>query len=82
MPATLPRIPVDTWAARLLLARAERGLSQQEAADACGLSRATWSTWERGNTPRQQADVAKAISDALDVDVMWLLYGGPLTPSR
>jgi transcriptional regulator with XRE-family HTH domain len=75
-------IPRDTFAARLLIARTQRNLNQQEAADACALTRATWSTWERGNTPRHQAEVARLISVGLDVDLMWLLYGGPLTPDE
>jgi transcriptional regulator with XRE-family HTH domain len=75
-------IPADTWAARILLARTQRGLNQEQAADKCGLSRATWSTWERGVVPRNQVDVTKAIAAALQVDLTWLALGGALSAPR
>lgn len=69
-------IPADTFAARLVLLRHHLGLSQVEAAERCGLDDGSWSNWERGSSPRRQADVAKAISQGLGVSLKWLLLGG------
>jgi hypothetical protein len=74
-------IPADTYAHRLMLARAHAGhLSIREAADKCGLNYASWANWERGTRSRSQVDDAEVIAEVLAVDLHWLLYGGPLTP--
>jgi len=72
------RLPLDTFALRLLLLRHDLRMTTEAVARASGLARPTWSTWERGVSPRNQAEVAKQIADATGYDVMWLLYGGPL----
>lgn len=76
-PAT-GEVPRDTWSIRLVIARTQRGLTQQEAADKCGLPRANWSTWESGRIPRQQVDVTQKIAAGLGYDLNWLMFGGPL----
>ncbi len=72
-------IPVDTFAHRLLLVRAERGITLREAAEKCGLNYGSWNTWEHGVLPRDILDVAEAVAEGLNVDRDWLLHGGPLT---
>lgn len=70
------RIPADTFAHRLMLVRADAGyLTVKDAADRCGLNYGSWSNWERGSTPRDLLDVVQRISDALDIDYDWLLFG-------
>lgn len=71
-------MPLDTWSTRLVIARTQRGLSQEEAAERCGVTRASWSTWERGVIPRGQAEVTRKISSGLGYDLGWLMWGGPL----
>jgi len=76
-------IPADTFAHRLLLIRAERGITLREAAEKCGLNYGSWNGWERGSMPRDILDVAEAVAEGLSVDRDWLLHGGPLTaPTR
>jgi transcriptional regulator with XRE-family HTH domain len=70
--------PEDTFGARLVLVRRELGLSQSEAAERCGISGATWATWELGRSPRNMPRQVDKISDALGVDRDWLMWGGQL----
>lgn len=76
------RIPADTFANRLVLARKLAGLTIREAAEAAGLNYGSWSNWENGKRPQDLLDVVDRISATLDVDHEWLLFGGPLTPAR
>lgn len=72
-------IPADTYAHRLMLARAHAGnLSIRAAAERCGLNHANWSNWEQGMRSRTAFDDARAISEGLGVDLDWLIWGGPL----
>lgn len=72
-------IPQDTYAHRLMLARAHAGhLSIREAAARCGLNHASWANWEKGTASRTQVDDVDAIAEALEIDREWLLRGGPL----
>lgn len=71
-------VPVDTWATRLVIARTQRGLTREEAADKAGVNRSSWSNWETGTIPRGQVEVTRRIAEALGYDVSWLLWGGPL----
>jgi len=74
-------IPQDTFAGRLMLVRLHAGgLTIQEAAERCGLTNQSWSNWEKGMKPRDLLDVVNAISDGLEIDRDWLLFGGPLAP--
>jgi transcriptional regulator with XRE-family HTH domain len=71
-------VPLDTWSIRLVIARTQRGFSQDEAADRCGVKRASWANWERGVVPRGQVDVTRKIAEGLGYDLQWLMWGGPL----
>lgn len=72
-------IPADTFAVRLAIARMHAGhLTIREAAETCGLNYGSWSNWENGSKPRDLLEVAYAVSEGLDVDHSWLLFGGPL----
>jgi transcriptional regulator with XRE-family HTH domain len=72
-------IPVDSFAARLRLARMHANdITIKEAAERCGLNYGSWSNWERGSRPLGLLDVVEAISEGLDIDRNWLLFGGPL----
>lgn len=85
-----PLIPRDTFAARLVLLRLELGLRTtgkimpiEVIAEWCGeISPATWSTWERGVSPRDKAVVAKQISAATGCDLEWLTFGGLPLPAK
>jgi transcriptional regulator with XRE-family HTH domain len=78
--ATYRKIPSDTLAIRIMIARVSAGLTIKEAAEQCGLNYGSWSNWEAGKRPLDYMDVTDAISDGLDVDPEWLRRGGPLTP--
>jgi transcriptional regulator with XRE-family HTH domain len=71
-------IPGDTFAHRLILVRAHRGLTVKEAAEKTGLGYGAWSKWERGSKPRDILDAVEAISNGLGIDAVWLLNGGAL----
>lgn len=75
MASLAPRIPADTFAARLLLVRHELGLSVDEISAQCGIASATWSTWERGTRPRDKEMVVRAIAEATGYDAAWLMFG-------
>lgn len=87
-PGTQPgrgRIPADTFANRLLLARRMNGLTIKAAAALITIDGETdvassWSNWENGRRPRDEAETMRAIAEALDVDLQWLMFGGPLSP--
>src|SRR5882672_626170 len=73
-------IPEDSYAHRLMLARAHAGhLSIREAAEKCGLNYASWANWERGARSRTVVEDVDAIAEGLAVDRDWLLHGGALT---
>lgn len=76
------RVPADTLSNRLLLARKLAGMTIDQAAAAAGVTPSSWANWEQGMRPQRETDVIGAISDALDVDQTWLMFGGPLTPAR
>ena len=77
--ASRSRIPADTFAHRLMLARAHAGhLSIREAAERCGLGRGAWTYWEKGGLPVDLDYVIEKISETLDVDPVWLGLGGML----
>ncbi len=76
-------IPADTLAVRLTIARMHAGhLTIREAAELCGLNYGSWSNWENGAKPRDLLEVAHAVSEGLDVDHDWILFGGPLAGPR
>lgn len=71
-------IPTDTFGARLLLLRKQKGLTVEQAAKVCGLATPTWTTWENGAHPRDFIRAVSRISEHLGVDRDWLTWGGPL----
>jgi transcriptional regulator with XRE-family HTH domain len=73
--------PIDSFAIRLLLVRRALGLTQEEAAEKCGLDNGSWSNWENGKNPRNMAEAVHKIVRALGVDRDWLIWGGDLGPS-
>jgi transcriptional regulator with XRE-family HTH domain len=76
-------IPADTLMIRLAIARMHAGhLTIREAAERCGLNYASWSNWEQGSRPRDLLGVAHAVSEGLDVDHDWILFGGRLAGPR
>ena len=76
-------IPVDSFANRLMLARAYAGhLSIREAADLCDLGRGAWTNWGKGARPADIIDIATAVADKLGVDRDWLLFGGQLAEAE
>lgn len=74
-----PLIPEDTFALRLVIIRRTLGLSQEEAAERCGLDDGSWSNWENGRKPRGMDKVVGTISSQLGIDRDWLMWGGPLS---
>lgn len=76
-------VPRDTLAARLILVRRELGLSQREAAERCGITFGSWQGMEDGHRQvRGLDDKVARISETLGVSRDWLMWGGPLQPSR
>lgn len=69
---------MDNLANRLRLVRAEKGLSQKEAAFACGISARVWQNAEDGRSIRDEVHVLASIAEHLNVDRDWLVWGGPL----
>jgi transcriptional regulator with XRE-family HTH domain len=64
-----------TFAKRLQEARAKSGLTQQQLADACGLTKGAVSAWENGLTDSILAENLFCVADALRVDPRWLATG-------
>jgi hypothetical protein len=76
-------VPADTFAARLVLVRHHAGrLSIEQAARLTGLNSGNWARWEDGARPRDRIEVSQAISEALNIDLDWLMFGGALIPAR
>lgn len=72
-------IPADSFANRLMLARAYAGhLSIRDAAELCGLGRGAWTNWEKGAKPGDKIEIAEVVAEKLGVDFDWLLFGGAL----
>lgn len=76
-------IPSDTFSLRLSIARHHAGrLSIEQAAKLCGINPENWRRWEDGARPRDRIEVSQAISEALRMDLDWLMFGGPLLGAR
>lgn len=68
---------VNLFSDRLRYARRQRGLNQQELAQACGLSQGAISNYENGS--RKSAKDLVALAQVLRVNAAWLAYGtGPM----
>ncbi len=68
-------VPACTFASRLVLLRRTLGLSQDEAANICGVNPSTWATWELGRSPRNMGQVVAQIHASLGVSRDWLMWG-------
>lgn len=78
-PAKSTRVPVDSFAHRLMLARAHAGhLSIRVAAELCGFGRGAWTNWEKGAEPTEKDYIVEVVSEKLNVDPVWLSEGGAL----
>lgn len=64
-----------TFSTRLQEARAKAGITQQQLADACGLTKGAVSAWENGVTDGILAENLFCVADALHVDPRWLAVG-------
>jgi transcriptional regulator with XRE-family HTH domain len=51
-------------------------LSIEQAARLTGLNSGNWARWEDGARPRDRIEVSQAISEALDINLEWLMFGG------
>ena len=69
------KIDPVTFAKRLHEARAKAGMTQQQLADACGLTKGAVSAWENGVTDSILAENLFCVADALHVDPRWLATG-------
>ena len=69
------KIDSVTFAKRLHDARAKAGMTQQQLADACGLTKGAVSAWENGVTDSILAENLFCVADALHVDPRWLATG-------
>lgn len=76
------RIPRDTLARRVWMARDEAGLSQRAAAERCGLTFGEWQGIEAGRQSRGLDRKIALIAAGLGYDRDWLMWGGPLDPSQ
>lgn len=76
-------IPTNTFALRLRWLRHDLGgISVEDIAEACGFSASTWSTWERGASPRDKDVVVAKIAAVTNVDRDWLMWGTESTKTR
>ncbi len=76
-------LDMTTIADRLLTARRDRGLSQQELGEAAKVTKQTISAIERGKTQKPDHDTVVAICRELNLNAQWLLTGrGPREPSE
>lgn len=64
-----------TFAKRLREARQRADLTQQQVADACGLTKGAVSAWEQGVTDGILAENLFCVADILRVDPRWLATG-------
>lgn len=74
------RVPRDTLAMRVRMAREELGISQRAAALRCGLTFGEWQSIEAGREARGLDHKLPLIADGLGYDRYWLAFGGPLDP--
>lgn len=67
-----PWIPEDSFGARLALIRQRFHWNVTEAANASGISPATWTTWEGGSLPRDFIATCEKIATATGCSMRWL----------
>ena len=73
--AVMVKLGPVTFAKRLQEARARAGITQQQLADACGLTKGAVSAWENAVTDGILAENLFCVADALHVDARWLAIG-------
>lgn len=73
-------LPLETFGTRLAIVRQYLGgWNVKRTASACGIDDQTWRNWEAGrNLPHDLEGVCRRISEALGIDYVWLMVGGPL----
>jgi len=71
---TLTMDPMS-FARRLREARQAAGMTQQQVADACGVTDGAVSAWEKGVAAGIIAETLFSVADALRVDPRWLATG-------
>ena len=69
------KIDPMSFAKRLQEARARAGITQQQLADACHLTKGAVSAWENGVTDGILAENLFCVADTLHVDPRWLAVG-------
>lgn len=81
MPAGKFTYMVETIGDRIRAAREQEGLSQQDLADAAGVSKSAVSQWETGDTKSLRPDNLFKIARRLDRRAEWIITGRlPQTP--
>lgn len=65
---------LEAQAQRIREARRERGLTQEQLAEATGVSRSAVAQWETGRAGQITGNLAR-IATVLGISVEWLLYG-------
>lgn len=73
--AVVVKMDPVSFSKRLHEARTRAGLTQQQVADACGLTKGAVSAWENGVTDSILAENLFCVADALGVDPRWLATG-------
>lgn len=66
---------MDTWNARITIARNAKGWTKSKLASEVGVSNPTVSDWESGEIKKIEADNLLKICDALQIRPRWLQYG-------
>lgn len=77
MDGTVCTLTMDpmSFAKRLREARLAAGMTQQQVADACGVTDGAVSAWEKGVAAGIIAETLFSVADALRVDPRWLATG-------
>ena len=66
---------MEDMASRIKTLRIARGLTQQQLAEACGVTKAAVSQWENGLTANVKLKTFMSLCDALGTDPAFLIWG-------
>jgi transcriptional regulator with XRE-family HTH domain len=72
--------PMETMGQRIKALREARGMSQQELADAVGVSKSAVSQWELGQSQNVKLKTFLALLESLRTDMEYLVYGAARKP--
>jgi transcriptional regulator with XRE-family HTH domain len=72
--------PMETMGDRIRLLREARGLTQQQLADRCSVTKAAVSAWERGEAANIKLKTFLVLRDVLMTDFEYLVYGPDRAP--